>query len=146
LRKNGNEIKQFFNYLLTSTKLLMREVLYNILIEFGIPMKLVRLIKMFMNETYSRVRVGKHLSDMFPVRNVLKQGDVFSPFLFNFAFEHAIRKLQVNQDGLKLYGRDQFWFMLTTLIYRGGSVRTTKKNTDVLGVASKNIGLEVHAI
>jgi hypothetical protein len=28
-----------------------REVLYNILVEFGIPMKLVRLIKMCLNET-----------------------------------------------------------------------------------------------
>jgi hypothetical protein len=35
-----------------------REVLYNILIEFGIPRKLVRLIKMCLLETYSRVRVG----------------------------------------------------------------------------------------
>jgi hypothetical protein len=37
-----------------------REILYNILIEFGIPMKLVRLIKMCLNETYSKVRIGKH--------------------------------------------------------------------------------------
>jgi hypothetical protein len=47
--------------------------LYNILIEFGIPMKLVRLIKMCLNETYSKVRVGKHLSDnrycMYPPVN-----------------------------------------------------------------------------
>jgi hypothetical protein len=49
-----------------------REVLYNILIEFGIPMKLVRLVKMCLNETYSRVRVGKHLSDTFPIKNGLK--------------------------------------------------------------------------
>ena len=33
-----------------------REVLYNILIKFGIPRKLVRLIKMCLTETYSRVR------------------------------------------------------------------------------------------
>ena len=42
-----------------------REVLNNILIEFGIPMKLVRLIKMCLTETYSTVWVGKNLSDMF---------------------------------------------------------------------------------
>jgi hypothetical protein len=46
-----------------------REVLYNILIEFGIPMKLV---KICLNETYGRVRVGKHLYDTFPIKNGLK--------------------------------------------------------------------------
>ena len=59
--------------------------MYNILIEFGIPMKLVRLIKIFLHETYSRVWVGKHLSDMFPIKNRLKQGGNLSPLLFNLA-------------------------------------------------------------
>jgi len=59
---------------------------YNkILIEFGICKKLVRLIKMNLNETYSKVQVGKNVSDKFPFRNVLKQGDALSPMLFNFA-------------------------------------------------------------
>ena len=47
--------------------------MYNIVIEFGVPKKLVRVIKMCLAETYSRVRVGKNLSDMFPIRNGLKQ-------------------------------------------------------------------------
>jgi len=52
--------------------LVRREVLYKILIEFDIPRKLVRLIKISLNETYSRVRVGKNVSDRFLIRNDLK--------------------------------------------------------------------------
>jgi uncharacterized membrane protein YagU involved in acid resistance len=56
-----------------------REVLYNILIEFVVPLKLVRLINMCLNETSSKVRIGKHLSDNFLVQKSLKQGDALSP-------------------------------------------------------------------
>jgi hypothetical protein len=70
-----------------------REALYNILIGFGIPKKLVRLIKMCLNETYNRVRVGKNLSEIFPIRNGLKQGDVISPLLLNFALEYAFKRV-----------------------------------------------------
>jgi len=59
----------------------------------GVPKKLVRLTKMCFNETCSKVRAGKLLSDTFPIQNGLKQGDVLSPLLFNFALEYAIRKI-----------------------------------------------------
>ena len=67
-----------------------REVLYNIFMESGIPKKLIRLIKMCLTETYSRVRVGRNLCDMFPIRNGLKQGDALSPLLFNFVLKYAM--------------------------------------------------------
>jgi len=72
------------------------KVLYTFLTEFAIPTNLLRLIKMSLSEMYSRVRVGKNLSDMFPIMNGLKQGDVLSPLFFNFAVEYAIRRVHIN--------------------------------------------------
>jgi hypothetical protein len=62
---------------------------------------------MGLNETYSRVQVGKHLSDRFPIMNGLKQGDALLPLLYNFALEHAIRRVQANDKGFKLNGTHQ---------------------------------------
>jgi len=42
---------------------------------------------MCLNDTHSRVQVGKNLSDMFPLKNGLKKGDALLSLLFNFALE-----------------------------------------------------------
>ena len=83
--------------------------MYNILTEIGIPMKLTKLMKMCLTETYEYIRVwvGKNLSAMFPVRNGLKQ-DALSSLFFNFALKYAIRRVQLNQEGFKLNGTHKF--------------------------------------
>jgi len=98
-----------------------------------------------LTETYSRVRVGKNLSDRFPIRNGLKQGDALSPLLFNFALEWAIRRVQVNQNGLKLNGTHQLLAYADDVNILGESIRAVKENAEALVVAAKEIGLEVNA-
>jgi hypothetical protein len=125
--------------------LVRRGVLCSILIEFGITVKLVKLIKMCLVETYSRVRVGKHLSDTVPIKNASKQGDVSSPLLFNFAVDYAMRTVQVNQDGLKLKVTHQFPNYADDVNILGGWLIITEKNTEALVVTIKEVGLEVNA-
>jgi len=82
---------------------------------------------------------------MLPIRNGLKQVDALSPLLFNFALEYTIKRVQVNQDGLKLNGTHQLLVYADDVNILGGSVHTIQKNAEALVVASKEIGLEVNA-
>jgi len=87
-----------------------------------LSLRLVRLIKLCRLDTYSSVRLSKDLSGMFPIWNGLKQGNDLSPLIFNFALDYAIRRVQVNQDGLKLKGTHQRLVNVDDFNILGGSV------------------------
>jgi hypothetical protein len=74
-----------------TTRQSRRQVLYNIFIAHGIPMKLARLISMCLKETYTKAKV---FSIAYSVQNIWKPVKSSSPFIFNFALEYAIRKVQ----------------------------------------------------
>jgi hypothetical protein len=86
---------------------------------------------MCLNETYeyNKVRIGKNLSDAFPIQNSQKQGDALSPIIFIFTLDYVFSKFQNNEEGLELSGTH------TLLIYAdddyklGESTNTTNKDT-----------------
>jgi len=65
--------------------------------------------------------------------------------LFNFALEYAIRRVQVNQDGLKLNRTQQLLAYADDVNILGGSIHTLKENAEALVTATREIRLEVNA-
>jgi hypothetical protein len=78
---------------------------------------------MCLNEIYSTDRTVRSLSDKFPIQNVLEQGDALSSLLFNSVLEYAIRRVQENQEGLKLNRTHPFF------AYADGVITVRRKNT-----------------
>jgi hypothetical protein len=75
--------------------------LCNIVSELGIPTKLVRLIKMRLNEACNKVRIGQCSPAKFRIQNRLKQEDALLLLFFKFPSESAIRAILVNQQRMK---------------------------------------------
>jgi hypothetical protein len=124
-REYNGTVHQLFINFKKAYESVRREVLYNILVEFGIPRKLAGLIKMCINETYSTGRIGKYQTDKFPIHNGLKERDALSQLLFNFGLEYAIRRVHENHEGLKLNETHQ-------LLAYANDADKVKENMDML--------------
>jgi hypothetical protein len=84
------------------------------------------------------------LFDTFSIKQGLKQGASLWPLLFNFALECTIKKVQANQEGLKLNGTHELLVYAVDDDILFGSVYSTQKNTEALAVTSKEAGIEVN--
>ena len=100
-REHNKAVHQLFIDFKRTYDPFRREVLYNILTEFVIPMKLARPIKMCLNETGSRIRVGKHLFDIFQIKNGLKKEMPCRHYLLTLLWGKPLGGVQVDKEDLK---------------------------------------------
>jgi hypothetical protein len=96
-------------------------------------MKLFRLIKMCLNETYSKVCRGKNLAYI----SYSEWRETRRCFI-TIGLEYAIRKEYNQMEHIS------FWSVLMMLIYWEKRINTIKKNTEALLDASGEVGLEVN--
>jgi hypothetical protein len=87
---------------------------------------------MCLNETYSILCIGKYQYDKFPSQNGLKQREALPQLLLNFTFQYGIRRVEENQEGVKLNGTRQPLAYADYVNTVGEYIDTIKKNTVVL--------------
>jgi hypothetical protein len=92
--------------------------------------------KVFLNEIYDRVWVGKHISDTFPIMNGLKKGRYFINIAFQICIRYAFRRVEANQEGLQLNGTLQLLVFVDGVYTSGGRIYSVKRGTEGLVVAS----------
>ena len=85
------------------------------------------------------------MSDRFPIRNGLNQGDALARMFFSFPLEHAIKRVQVKQNGLKQNDTHQVLAYAFDVNVLGGSIHNLKENAESLVAATRETGMEVSA-
>ena len=69
-----------------------RPALWNILRHYGIPSKMVDIIKMLYSSFHAKVICGNQLSDDLSINTGVKQGCILSPFLFCLAIDWILKE------------------------------------------------------
>ena len=75
-----------------------REALWVVLSKYGVPERLVKLIRAFHDDMHVRVRVKGQLSDEFVVHVGLRQGCVLAPILFNIYFAIIVEEANKRRE------------------------------------------------
>jgi hypothetical protein len=110
--------------------------------EFGIPMKLVRLLKMTLANTNNKVEIQGKLSPNFEMAVGLQQGDSLSILLLNFCMENIIRNIKINLGGTIVDTTRPCLAYADDVVNLGQSVRYINDTLDEMAAVTPHIGLQ----
>ena len=123
-----------------------RPSMWKLLKLYGLPNKIIALIKTMFEGSESCVRVGQEHTDFFEITTGVRQGDVLSPLLFNIVIDYIIGKLQQVEGGVRWTASN----ILKALAYAddicllGEDTDSIIALTDTLNEEAKKIGLNIN--
>jgi hypothetical protein len=121
-----------------------RTDLVEIMKEFGIPMKLVRLVKMTLTNTKSKVKIQGKLTPSFEATIGLRQGDSLSTLLFNLCMEKIIRNTRINPGGTIFNRTRQCLAYADDVVILGRSEGYIKETLEEMAAVTRQIGLQMN--
>ncbi|KAL4141596.1 hypothetical protein QTP88_004212 [Uroleucon formosanum] len=119
-----------------------RSTLWNVMVQLGIPAKLVRMVKACMKNSRCKVKFNSVLSKEFTVTTGVRQGDALSPILFNIALESVVKEVLQNEpQGLNIGQGKQVLLAAYAddIVVIAETVDSLKRTTDILIDAAKKI-------
>jgi len=122
---------------------IVRNKLWLAIEEFGIPKKLIDLIKVCNTNTMCKLKFGNGTSDSFEVSTGLKQGDALSPVLFNLAIDKVIRSMLMRQ-GMELLSNSTLLAYADDIVIIGSTRQDVTIRTNDFIKAAQPMSLEVN--
>jgi hypothetical protein len=121
-----------------------RKYLFEGLKEFGIPKKLVNLIKMTLIGSNCRVKIQGQLSSNFKVKVGLRQGDALPTILFNIVSEKVIRNIEINPNGTIFNRTRQYLAYADDVVILGRSLTAAEEVLAQIKYTALKAGLVIN--
>jgi len=145
MRKLNKEVHMIFIDFKKTYDCIHRDSLMSILEQYGLPLKLVNLIKASAMNTEIKIQVGNSLSTATQVKTGLRQGDALSPILFNLTLEKVVQSTSFEHGDVKI-GETK----ISLLAYADDLVLLAENKEDIIEQtqelleAAKRVGLEIN--
>ena len=121
-----------------------REKLLCAVMEFGIPSKLISLVKITMTNVQCSVQIQSHVSEPISTTRGVKQGNAFAWLLFNIALEKVILDSSIQTRGTILFKNVQILAYADNIDLMAHTISGLNEAFLKLEKSARNMGLVIN--